>query len=132
MVIILYPWRFETIHYHLTLTLEPFVDPLGKLGVVHFEEVGKGLTNGEFAGEMEVIVHEIVGVDLNAVLVFVFEKQIVIELLRPLPSQEPLLVVALPGNVKGVVIEDKVGTGEIGHAKLQSKRRATADHNGNA
>ena len=52
------------------------------------------------AGEVRVIFHEVVGMDLDVVFVLIFEKQIVIEAFRPFLFEQPVTIMTLPCNVE--------------------------------
>ena len=70
---------------------------------------------------MWMIVHEVIGVDLDAILILVFEQKVVIGLFCPIWLEEPVIVVALPGDMEeGVVVDDFV-TGKVSHIFLLSK-----------
>jgi len=57
----------------------------------------------------------VVGVKANAILIFIFEEEVVVELFGPIGFEEPRAVVALPGDVKGGAIPDDGVAGEVGH-----------------
>ena len=73
---------------------------------------------------MRVIGHEAVRVDLNAIAVFVFQEQIVIEAFGGIGLHQPGLVVALPGDMEGRVVAEHSVSGKVGHASLQGKINA--------
>ncbi len=61
------------------------------------------------------VVHEAVGVDRDLIAVLIFEEEVIVELLGPVGFEEPVLVMALPGDMEGrIVFEDK-GAGERRH-----------------
>lgn len=49
---------------------------------------------------MRMVIHETVRINLDAVFFFIFQEQVIIELLGPVPLEEPIFVVALPSHVK--------------------------------
>ena len=68
------------------------------------------------SGEMGVIIHEGVGVEGDAISVFILEEEVVIALFDPLVLEEPVIVMTFPGDMEvGIVVED-ILSGEIGHA----------------
>lgn len=49
---------------------------------------------------MGVVFHELIGMDPDPIFIFILKKQAVIELLGPIFSEEPVAVMALPGDVE--------------------------------
>ena len=72
------------------------------------------------------IVHEAVGVDDDTIAVFIFEEEVVVELFGPSLFKEPVLVMALPGDMEGGAIFNNVATREGRHNREQSKSHAKA------
>ena len=68
--------------------------------------------------------HKAVGIDFDFVTVFIFDQKIIIDFLGPIGFEEPVFVVALPGNVEGggVVDDEIAGLGR--HDKKLSKEQA--------
>ena len=61
------------------------------------------------------IVHEVIGIKNDLISIFVFQQEIVIELLGPIGFKEPAVIVALPGDVKDGTIPDNLVAWQVGH-----------------
>lgn len=59
--------------------------------------------------------HEAVGVKLHAVTVFIFQKEVVVELLGRVGFEEPGLVMALPSDVESAMIFEDGVSGKRRH-----------------
>jgi len=116
MGVILYPWRFETVHDHLAPSFVSLVVFPGEEIVHDAEEAREALFGRHSAGQMWVILHELIGMELDAVFVFVLEEQAVIEVFCPFIAKEPVTVMPLPGDVEGsAVTHDRISR-TISHA----------------
>jgi len=49
---------------------------------------------------MRMVLHELIRMDLNVVFVFVLKEQAVIEPFCPILAEEPVAIMALPGDVE--------------------------------
>lgn len=112
MGIILDSGRLEAIHDDLTAPFHLAIDLFGKEGVDEFKEVGEALTGGELTGDVGVIVHEVVGINQDTVFLFVGKQEVIVVCFGPLCVEEPVVVVALPGDVEGVAVKEDVRPGE--------------------
>ncbi len=92
--------RFEPVHDHLAPPSKSLVIDPGEEGVDDPEKVRKELLVQAKSRQMRVIGHEAVGIDGYLIPVFVFEEQVVIEPLGPIGFQQPVSVMALPGDVE--------------------------------
>lgn len=107
----------EAVHNDLSFAFELFVDRSGEEGVDELEEGGEFFFGAcYFAGQMDVIVHEFVGVERDIETIFVFKEEVVIEALGPFGFQEPGLVMALPGDVEDSAVPEDGISWEVGHA----------------
>jgi hypothetical protein len=119
--------RFEPIHDYLSFSAPVFVVDPGKERVHGSKEVGEKVFIFAITGEMGMGGHETIGVNPDAITVFIFKKKVVIKLFGPIGFQEPVVVVALPGDVKGgVVFKDGV-TRETGHGIRSRQRRCQSE-----
>ncbi len=113
---------FEPVHDYLTTALFDLVDVLGELEVDGSHESGKAVAGECMACEVRMIAHEGIGVDNDAVLVLIFEEEVIIKLFGAIFFEEPRVIVALPRDMKNSSVEEGVLSCEVGHApKIKHK-----------
>ena len=70
---------------------------------------------------MRVIIHKAVGIDFDSIALFVFAQEVVIELFGPVLPEQPVFIVALPGDVEEGVVAYDCGSWSGNHGNLWSK-----------
>jgi hypothetical protein len=103
---------FKAVHDDLATSVELAVNGLGEAGINDLEEEREiffGTEDG--TGEVDVVIHKVVGVERDLVFVFIFEQEVVVELFDPIVLEEPGFVVTLPSDMEGSAIPDDGITG---------------------
>jgi len=116
--------RFESIHDHLAAPLAALINDPGEERVYDTEQAGQEFHILAVTRQVRMVRHKTVGIKFHPVAVFVFQQQVVIELLGRVGLHEPGFVVALPGDVEGGVVRKDEIAGEGGHALGSSKTEA--------
>lgn len=113
--------RFEAIHDDLASSFKLAVISPGKDGVHDSKEVREQLLIHAIARQVGMVGHEAIGIDINLISGLIFEEKVIIEALRPFGLEQPVFVMALPGDVEGGVVAEDGIPGAIGHAGNESK-----------
>ena len=92
-------------------------------GVNDSHVVGEGFLGMAVAGEVGVGVHEVIGVDVDGVERFEAQQEEVVEFFGPIFFEEPVFVVALPGEVELAVIGDDEVSGYSCHSAQQEYQK---------
>ena len=77
-------WGFKSVHDHLTFSMSILVIDPGKEGIDGSEKVGEEVFVFAVPSQMGMGGHEAIRIDLNPVAIFVFQKEVIIELFGPI------------------------------------------------
>jgi len=112
----------EAIQDHLSSSFELFIDLFGEDGVDDLKEGGEFLScSFDFSREMNMVIHEVVGVEGDVVFALIFEQEVVIEFFGPIVLDEPMMVMALPGDVEDGAIPDDLVSRAVGHRQVDKQ-----------